>query len=156
MAREGSQFGGEKDAWAADQKTNLRTLDDFVTSGGGGGGSSSTTDTDTGNGSGTVTLIPLPSGHDAGIYRIDLAGRVLTAAAAGTTTPNVAYDDLGGASIAATPVGLPQSIALTGMLAIPSFTIESDGTADVVVTFTMSGVSGTGSLRFTAAATFLG
>ncbi len=151
MSGEGSQFGGPVRAWTGGQQDNLRAIDAALNA----ALSATTIEESSGNGSGTITIVALPSGHEPGLYRVELAAFVITATAAGTMTPNIAYTDMTGTPVGATAVSIARSLTATGPHLIPSILIQSDGSDDITVTFTMAGVSGTGVITCTAALTYL-
>lgn len=104
---------------------------------------------------GNIAVTTLAAGHPAGRYAITAYAEIVTAPSAGTVDASIGYTSaaLGAKTMEMFPN--PQSLTPTGPLNWFSTTIYSNGTAAIIVTFTMASVTGSGRIDcYTAARKF--
>jgi hypothetical protein len=112
-----------------------------------------------------IALTTLAAGHPAGLYLVSADAIVRTAGSTGTLARTASYNapTLGAATTGAFPGGsitgtgrIPNSAALGASSILIPYTVRSDGTADIVTTFTPTGVSGSPVIDLYTSAALIG
>lgn len=89
----------------------------------------------------TTSINILSSGHVSSIYNIGPYCKVNTAATTGTITVTITTDQ------GTIQCWSEQSIAIVGIIYLPTISLYSTGTSNITITFTLSNVTGTPSLE---------